>query len=318
MNMFINFLIASVVAGAPLLFGTLGEIITERSGNLNLGVEGMMAMGAVGGFYVGYTTDNVLLALLGSFLFGMFGALIYTVLTVTFKANQNVTGLTLTIFGVGFSEFLIEYFRTTAENPVLKLSPEFTAKVGNVHIPFLSDIPYIGKLFFQYNPIIYLGILLCIICGIYLNHTRLGLNTKAVGESPAAADAAGINVTAVKYINCLLGGGICGLGGAYIALVTCGGVLTTNCINGVGWIAVALVIFAGWNPFTCILGSFVFGAFTILRFYIPDSIPRLPDAIYDMLPFLITAVVLVITSIRQKKEKAQPAGCGINYSREER
>ena len=318
MNTFVNFLHAALLAGTPLMFGTLGEIVTEKAGNLNLGVEGMMSIGAIAGFYVGFTTQNIVLAVLGAFLAGLLSALIYAFLTVTLKANQNVTGLTLTIFGVGFANFFGDFLRESAGIDVLKLSDKITNTVQAIHIPVLSDIPYVGKLFFQYNPFVYFGILLCILMGIYILHTRKGLNLCAVGENPGAADAAGVNVTRVKYFNILLGGGVCGIGGAYISLVLCGGIWVTDSVNGLGWIAVALVIFASCNPFKAILGSFIFGAFNILKFYIPKNIVTIPEAIFDMLPFLVTAIVLIVTSIRKSKENTQPAGCGINYFREER
>ena len=318
MNTFVNFLHAALLAGTPLMFGTLGEIVTEKAGNLNLGVEGMMSIGAIAGFYVGFTTQNIVLAVLGAFLAGLLSALIYAFLTVTLKANQNVTGLTLTIFGVGFANFFGDFLRESAGIDVLKLSDKITNTVQAIHIPVLSDIPYVGKLFFQYNPFVYFGILLCILMGIYILHTRKGLNLCAVGENPGAADAAGVNATRVKYFNILLGGGVCGIGGAYISLVLCGGIWVTDSVNGLGWIAVALVIFASWNPFKAILGSFIFGAFNILKFYIPKNIVTIPEAIFDMLPFLVTAIVLIVTSIRKSKENTQPAGCGINYFREER
>ena len=318
MNTFVNFLHAALLAGTPLMFGTLGEIVTEKAGNLNLGVEGMMSIGAIAGFYVGFTTQNIVLAVLGAFLAGLLSALIYAFLTVTLKANQNVTGLTLTIFGVGFANFFGDFLRESAGIDVLKLSDKITNTVQAIHIPVLSDIPYVGKLFFQYNPFVYFGILLCVLMGGYILHTRKGLNLCAVGENPGAADAAGVNVTRVKYFNILLGGGVCGIGGAYISLVLCGGVWVTDSVSGLGWIAVALVIFASWNPFKAILGSFIFGAFNILKFYIPKNIISIPEAIFDMLPFLVTAIVLIVTSIRKSKENTQPAGCGVNYFREER
>ena len=318
MNTFVNFLHAALLAGTPLMFGTLGEIVTEKAGNLNLGVEGMMSIGAIAGFYVGFTTQNIVLAVLGAFLAGLLSALIYAFLTVTLKANQNVTGLTLTIFGVGFANFFGDFLRESAGIDVLKLSDKITNTVQAIHIPVLSDIPYVGKLFFQYNPFVYFGILLCVLMGVYILHTRKGLNLCAVGENPGAADAAGVNVTRVKYFNILLGGGVCGIGGAYISLVLCGGVWVTDSVSGLGWIAVALVIFASWNPFKAILGSFIFGAFNILKFYIPKNIITIPEPIFDMLPFLVTAIVLIVTSIRKSKENTQPAGCGVNYFREER
>lgn len=318
MNMFINFLIAAVFAGTPLLFGTVGEIISEKSGHLNLGVEGMMAMGACAGFMAGYFSNNFLVALIAAFAAGMLGALIYAILTVTFMADQNVTGLTLTIFGTGLSNFVGEYMLVNTSTSSLKLPEGITAQISNVSIPVLSDIPVFGKLLFQYNPFVYLALAVAIACSIYLNHTKAGLNLRAIGENPAAADAAGIKVAKLKYLNVLLGGGICGIGGAYASMIICGGVWMSNSVNGMGWISVALVIFASWSPTKAIFGSYIFGAFNILKYYFPKTWITIPSAFYDMLPFFITALVLVITSIRKSKENRQPASCGVNYFREER
>jgi len=318
MNMFLNFIIAAVFAGTPLLFGTLGEIMNEKAGHLNLGVEGMMAMGACAGFMAGFMSDSLIIALVSAFAAGMLGALIYAVLTVTFMADQNVTGLTLTIFGIGISNFVGEYMLVNSTSSSLKLPEQITAQISNMNIPGLSTIPVIGPLIFQYNPFVYLGIAVAVICGIYLNHTKMGLNVRAIGENPGAADAAGIKVTKLKYMNVLLGGGICGIGGAYCSIIINGGVWMSNSVNGLGWISVALVIFASWSPTKAIFGSFIFGAFNILKYYFPKTIFTIPNAFYDMLPFVITALVLVITSIRKSKENSQPASCGVNYFREER
>lgn len=318
MNLFLNFIVAAVFAGTPLLFGTLGEILNEKSGHLNLGVEGMMMMGACAGFMAGYASDSLLVALVFAFLAGLLGALIYAVLTVTFMADQNVTGLTLTIFGTGISNFVGEYVIVNSKTTSLKLPEHVTNQLSNLNIPGLSDIPVIGKLLFQYDPFVYLGIITAIILGIYLNKTKAGLNMRAIGENPAAADAAGIKVTKLKYINLLIGGGICGIGGAYCSMIINGGVWMSNSVNGLGWIAVALVIFASWSPTKAIFGSFIFGAFNVLKYYFPKSIITIPNAFYDMLPFIITALVLVVTSIKKSKENSQPAGCGANYYREER
>ena len=296
----------------------MGEILNERSGHLNLGVEGMMALGACGGFMGGYFTNSLPLALLFAFLAGLFGALIYAVLTVTFLANQNVTGLTLSIFGVGLANFFGEYMLTYSDTNTLKLPEKILGQMAAVNIPMLSDLPFIGHLFFQYNPFVYLGILVAILCALYLNRTKTGLNLKAVGENPAAADAVGIKVTKMKYINILIGGGICGIGGAYTSMIINGGVWMSNSVNGMGWIAVALVIFASWSPLRAIFGSFIFGAFNILKYYMPRTWFTVPSAFFDMLPFIITAVVLIMTSIRKSKENSQPASCGVNYFREER
>lgn len=318
MNLFINFIVAAVFAGTPLLFGTLGEILNEKSGHLNLGVEGMMMMGACGGFMAGYMSDSLLVALAAAFLAGLLGALIYAVLTITFMADQNVTGLTLTIFGSGISNFFGEYMLVSSETTSLKLPENITMQLKNLNIAGLSDIPVIGRLLLQYDPFVYLGIATAILCGLYLNRTKAGLNLRAIGENPAAADAAGIKVTKLKYLNVLLGGGICGIGGSYCSLIINGGVWMSNSVNGLGWIAVALVIFASWRPNKAIFGSFIFGAFNVLKYYFPKTIITIPNAVYSMLPFVITALVLVITSIRKSKENSQPASCGVNYYREER
>ena len=198
MDFFTNFFVAAVLAGTPLLFGILGEIINEKSGHLNLGVEGMMSIGACAGFIMGYKTDNLLLALIAAFAAGMLGALIYAVLTVTFMADQNVTGLTLTIFGIGLSNFFGDFFREKSGETSLKLPAGILKSLGKVEIPVLSDIPVLGKLFFNYNIFVYLGIVAAILCGIYLHRTKAGLNIRAVGENPAAADAASCHKTEIS------------------------------------------------------------------------------------------------------------------------
>ncbi|MBO8435155.1 MAG: ABC transporter permease [Tyzzerella sp.] len=318
MDMFLNIFVAAVLAGTPLLFGTVGEIINEKVGHLNLGVEGMMSIGACAGFMVGYMTDNFVLALIASFVAAALSSLIYAVLTVTFMANQNVTGLTLTIFGVGLSNFVGIYMLSKSENGTLKLPANITEQMRDIHIPVLSDLPVVGKLLFSYNPFVYIGIIIAVIVGFYLYRTRIGLNVRAIGENPAAADAGGIKVAKLKYINLLIGGGICGIGGAYCSMIINGGVWINNNVGGLGWIAVALVIFASWKPTHAIGGSFIFGALRVLKYYIPKSVFPFPNAFYDMLPFLITAIVLVIASIRQSKENNIPKSCGVNYFREER
>ncbi len=318
MDIVIKFLVAAVGAGTPLLFGTVGEILTEKTGHLNLGVEGMMSIGACIGFMAGYYSDNFLLAILASAAAGAFGALIYAILTVTFMANQNVTGLTLTIFGIGFANFIGIFVLNKSPEGTLKLPENITAAMRSVSIPGLSGIPVIGPLLFSYSPFVYIGIFIAIGCAWYMNHTKAGLNLKAVGENPGAADAAGIQVTRIKYINIILGGAICGIGGVYCSMIINGGVWISDNVGGLGWIAVALVIFANWQPAYAILGSFVFGALRVLKYYIPQSILPFPIAFYDMLPFLITALVLVISSMRKSGRINLPAALGQNYFREER
>ncbi len=318
MDMLIKFLVAAVGAGTPLLFGTTGEILTEKTGHLNLGVEGMMSIGACIGFMVGYYSDNFVLALCFAALSGAFSALIYAFLTVTLMANQNVTGLTLTIFGIGFANFIGIFVLNKSPEGTLKLPEKITAAMRGIHIQGVSDLPVVGELLFSYSPFVYIGIFIAIVSAYYLNHTKAGLGLKAVGENPGAADAAGIKVTRVKYLNIILGGAICGIGGVYCSMIINGGVWISDNVGGLGWIAVALVIFANWQPSMAILGSFVFGALRVLKYYIPQSIFPFPIAFYDMLPFLMTALVLVISSMRKSSRINLPASLGLNYYREER
>ncbi len=318
MEMFVKFLIAAVLAGTPLLFGTLGEIYSERVGHLNLGVEGMMSIGACAGFMMGYFSDNFVLALMGAFAAAALSALLYAFLTVTLFANQNVTGLTLTIFGVGLSNLIGVYMLGKTVNKTLKLPENITAHMRGGDMFGLADVPWVGELLFSYNPFVYLGIVCAVASGFYLHHTKTGLNVRAIGENPAAADAAGIRVVRMKYVNIVLGGGICGIGGAYCSMIINSGVWISNNVGGLGWIAVALVIFAGWKPVNAIGGSFVFGALRVLKFYVPKSLFSFPNAFYDMLPFLITALVLIISSIRKSKGAQVPANLGLPYFREER
>ena len=312
----LKFIVAAVGAGTPLLFGTVGEIMSEKVGHLNLGVEGMMAIGAVAGFAAGYATGNLAAAMAAAFLAGMLAALIYAVLTVGFMANQNVIGLTLTIFGVGLSNFIGVYMIGKTDSNTWQLPAELIAQMKNVTIPVLSDIPVLGKLLFNYDPFTYVGIVIALLCGWYLFRTKTGLNVQAIGENPSAADAASIQVTKWKYINILLGGGICGIGGMYMSMVTTSGVWVHGCVSGYGWLAVALVIFATWRPFRGMVVALIFGGLTIMRMYV--SIPGLPAQIYDMLPYAATILVLVVTSMRSSREHAQPKSCGLNYFREER
>lgn len=323
----LNFICAAVLASCPLLFGTLGEILTEKSGNLNLGVEGMMFMGAVGGlagsYYYEKAVENpiafvsVLIAIICAFLFAAFGALIYSVLTISFRTNQNVTGLALTIFGTGFGNFMGEAMGTKAGGYVVV--SDVTKNAFNLPLfSRLSEIPVVGKLLFSYNFLVYLGIICAIILGIYINHTARGLNLRAVGESPATADAAGINVKKYKYLATILGGGITGLGGLYIVMNSAngvGGVWVHNCVSGYGWLAVALVIFATWSSSKAILCALIFGALSVMRLYIPLGIP---DQIYDIFPYIATTIVLIVTSMRKRRESQPPQSLGLAYFREGR
>ncbi len=321
---FIKLFTAAVFAGTPLLLGTLGEILTEKSGNLNLGVEGMMYMGAVSGLAGAYFTEiwfngaglpAVIAALIFSFLAGCLGALIYAFLTISMRADQNVTGLTLTIFGTGFAKFFGELMGQKAGGYV-KVAAKTARSFGKMKLGGLSKIPVVGELFFHYNFMVYLALILTLALAFFLNRTRKGLNLQAVGEDPSTADSAGIPVARYRYFATVLGGGICGLGGMYMSMVNQKGIWVPECVSGYGWLAVALVIFSTWNPLRALYCGLIFGGFTILRMYVP--VPGLATQLYDMLPYVATVLVLIATSIRQSKEHRQPAGCGHNYFREDR
>ena len=328
METIINFLYYSIRMGTPLLFGTTGEVVTERSGNMNLGVEGMMAMGAIGGYCAACYSGSLLVGILAACCSAALGALIYAILTVSLQANQNVTGLALTIFGNGVYLFVGRSLAKAGKFPLLSNYPDLAEKVMDKGIPVLRDIPYIGKLLFSYNIFVYVAIVVAIIMWVYVMRTKTGLRLRAVGENPGAADACGVNVNRTRYINIVLGGGITGLGGLYLAFVINGGSWNEFWINGMGWIAVALVIFANWNPMKAIFGSFFFGMFNVLMAWkgnLSATFPRvlgwlqlIPDEFYQLLPFLITALVLVFASVSKKKKSAEPAAVGVNYFREER
>jgi ABC-type uncharacterized transport system permease subunit len=283
------FLAATVVAGTPLLFATLGELITEKAGNLNLGVEGMMLMGAVMGFAVGLWTGNPYLALLGAIGAGAAGAAIYAILTVLLRTNQVVTGLTLTIFGTGFASFVGKSFMGVPAPATVK------SLFGTVEIPVLSKISVIGPMFFQQDIFIYFGYIVTICTSLYLWRTKKGLNLKAVGENAAAADASGINVNLYKYVHIILGGALCGLGGAYMSLVTVP-VWQENVVAGRGWIAVALVIFASWKPSKALIGAFLFGGLNILGYRLQSMGIHISQYIVDMVPYLATILIVIIST----------------------
>jgi simple sugar transport system permease protein len=305
------FLAAAIVSGTPLLFATVGELITEKAGNLNLGVEGMMLMGACIGFLVGLSTGNPLLALAGAALAGGGGALIYAVITVTLRANQIVTGLTLTIFGTGFSRFV-------GQDMVGAVIPvELRTSFAKMNLPLLSDIPFFGPVFFRQDAFVYLGYVVAILAAIYLYRTRTGLNMRAVGENSAAADASGIPISLYKYVHIILGGALCGLGGAYLSLVIVP-IWQVDVVGGRGWIAVALVIFASWNPIKALFAAFLFGGLGILGLRLQSMGVHVSQYLVDMIPYLATILIVIISTMRNRKEGMPPAGLGSAYFREER
>ncbi|HNX23859.1 MAG TPA: ABC transporter permease [Spirochaetota bacterium] len=307
----ISFFAAAVVAGTPLLYAILGELITEKSGQLNLGVEGMMLMGAVIGFKMAISSGNPYLALLGAMAAGGFGALIFAVLTVTLRANQVVSGLTLTIFGTGFASFMGQGLMGETVPPDIKLF------FADFKVPLLGDIPFLGQIFFNQGMLVYTGYILTIIAGVYIYRTQIGLNLRAVGENTAAADAAGINVSLYKYIHVIIGGVLCGLAGAYLSLVYIPS-WQENVTAGRGWIAVALVIFCKWNPYRVMMGAFLFGGLDIIGFRIQKFDFHISQYIIDLLPYVVTIIILILVSVRKSHSGSAPASLGESYFREER
>lgn len=297
--------------GTHILFATVGGIICERVGNMNLGIEGMMLMGAAVGFSTACATENPLLAVLAAGAAGMIGALIYAVITVSFRGNQVVTGLVLTIFGTGIAGFI---GKSVSGNIIPQSVSEAFAPY---EIPVLSDIPIIGKALFDQSFYVQLAIIIAVLAYFYMKKTKWGLNMRAVGENPAAADASGINVTLYKYVHILAGGFLCGMGGAYLSVVF----LTTwqdNVTAGAGWIAVALIIFSTWNPLKAILAAYLFGMLKGLNFKMQGWGIQIPSQFLEMLPYVATVVVLIFITLRKKKEHQPPKSLGNPYFREER
>ena len=325
--MIITFIQRAVVQGIPLLFGSTGEIITEKSGNLNLGIPGIMYIcgisGVIGAFVYeqSVTTVNpflaVLIPLISSMLGSLLMGLLYCFLTVTLRANQNVTGLALTTFGVGFGNFfggsLIKI--TGSELPSIALSA--TSLCFKKTLPFADKLGWFGDIFLSYSFLAYVAIIVSLFAAYFFKHTRKGLQLRAVGENPATADAAGINVERYKYSATCIGSVIAGLGGLYYVMDYACGVWSNNGFGDRGWLAIALVIFAVWKPDLSILGSILFGGLFVLYNYIPNLTFEQQEII-KMMPYVVTLIVLIIVSLRKKRENQPPASLGLSYFREER
>ncbi len=326
----VSFIPRAVVQSIPLLYGSTGEILTEKSGNLNLGIPGVMYVGGICGvigafFYeqsVSAEQMSALLAIgipmLSSLLGSLIMGLIYCLLTVTLRANQNVTGLALTTFGVGVGNFfggsLIKL--TNSEVPSIALSA--TSAYFSKSLPWAETTGWFGKVFLSYGFLAYLAIIIALLSSYFLKHTRTGLHLRAVGESAATADAAGINVTKYKYYATCAGSMIAGLGGLYYVMDYACGVWSNNAFGDRGWLAIALVIFTIWRPNVSVLASILFGGFYILYLYIPTGTNLSVKELYKMLPYVVTLVVLIVVSLRKKREDQPPASLGLAYFREER
>ncbi len=327
MSQLVSLFQAAIVFGTVILYGAMGEILTQKSGNLNLGVPGIMYLGGIAGLAASffYELNNpdpnpavcLLLSFGAAFLASMLGGLLFSFLTITLRANQNVTGLTLTIFGGGIANFFGGSLNTMAGG-VGQISVAATSSAYRASIPALSNLGTVGRLFFSYGFMAYLAIVLAVAMTWFLGRTRTGLNLRAVGENPATADAAGINVTRYQYLATCLGAGISGLGGLYYTMDYIKGTWANDgTIEALGWLAVALVIFSTWKPLQAIWGSYLFGCLTWLYFYIP-GLTRSSQELFKMIPYLVTIVVLILISMRKKRENQPPAHLGLPYFREER
>lgn len=317
------FFVSAISIATVLLYGCVGEIITEKAGHLNLGIPGIMCMGTAGGclgvsIYMGALSSPdsaswillVLISLLFSVVFAAALGGVYAVLTVTLRCNQNITGLAITVFGAGATNFIMSFVDRTHFDPAGKLisSP----------LPFADDLGAFGDIVFGHGVFVYIAIAAAVVCAIILNKTRVGLHLRAVGESPATADAAGINVILYKYVAILAGSAIAGLGGFYYIMdYIKGSWENAATIEAFGWLAIALVIFVLWKPHVGIFGAVLFGACYIVAFVIPNINPTQREII-KMLPYVVTIVVLVLTSIRKKRENQPPASLGLPYFREDR
>lgn len=325
------FIPRAIVQGIPLLFGSTGEIITEKSGNLNLGIPGVMYVGAISGVIGSFLYEHaagseningalailipLLCCLIGSLLMG----LLYCFLTVTLRANQNVTGLAMTTFGVGFGNFFGGSLIKLVDTDIPSIALSATSSYFSKTLPFAESLGWFGKLFLSYGFLAYLAVIVAIAASYILNHTRTGLHLRAVGENPSTADAVGINVTRYKYAATCIGCMIAGLGGLYYVMDYACGVWSNDAFGDRGWLAIALVIFTIWKPNVSIFASFLFGGLYILYLYLPTGMEHMEyQELYKMIPYVVTLIVLVITSIRSKRESQPPASLGLAYFREER
>jgi general nucleoside transport system permease protein len=307
-------LASAVTYGTPLLYAALGELITERAGVLNLGVEGMMLVGAVMGFWAVQRTGSLLLAVVVAAIAGASMALIHAFLVITLRANQIVSGLALVIFAgaAGLSSYIGNDLNLADQPARNQFDPLFPKSWQTLDV--------VGPILFKQSALVYASWVLVVLVGLYLNRTRLGLNVRAVGEAPEAADAMGINVTVYRYAHTLLGGAFAGVGGACVTLW-----ITPQWVDGItagaGWIAIALVIFAFWRPALCLIGAYLFGAFSGIpyAFQARGILRGIPPELFQALPYVMTIVVLVlVSSAGARRRLGAPAALGTPYVREER
>ena len=331
---FINLLISlfprAVMQGIPILYGATGEIMTEKSGNLNLGIPGIMYIGGISGVIGAFLYENavgagnqlngflaIFIPLICTVIGSLLAGLLYCFLTVTLRANQNVTGLALTTFGVGFGNFFGASLIKLVNSDVPSVALSRTSAFFSTKLPFAKDLGVFGKLFLSYGFLAYFAIIVAVICGFFLNRTRGGLHLRAVGENPATADAAGISVTKSKYLATCIGSVIAGLGGLYYVMDYANGVWSNGGFGDRGWLAIALVIFAIWRPNLGIFASIIFGGLYIVYLFIPGLSLKAQE-LFKMLPYVVTIVVLIVVSARKKKENQPPEAIGLYYFRADR
>ncbi len=295
--MFEAVVITIATAATPLLIAAMGELVVERSGVLNLGVEGMMIMGAVSGFAVAQTTGSPWLGVFAAIVVGAAFSLLFAFLTLTLVTNQVATGLALTLLGLGLSGMIGEAFIGLPG-----------VKMGTLYIPYLTDLPYVGRLLFGQDPIFYLSILLTAGVAYFLFYTKAGLTLRAVGDNHASAHALGIKVIAIRYLAVMFGGACAGLAGGFLALV-----YVPQWVEGMsagrGWIALALVVFASWRPWRVLAGAYLFGAVSIGQLHAQALGWPIPSQLLSALPYLATIVVLVLISRNRRLTMVNTPAC---------
>ena len=324
----VTFIPRAVMQGMPLLFGCTGETISEKAGSLNLGIPGVMYVGGICGVIGSFLYEQnclgalnpflaifipMMACILGSLLMGI----LFSVLTVTLRANQNVVGLAMTTFGVGFGNFFGGSLMKLTGSTVPSIALSRTSAFFSKRLPFADDLGWFGKIFFSYGFLTYLAIAIAIATAFVLSRTRTGLHLRAVGENPATADAAGINVNRYKYCAICIGCMIAGLGGLFYVMDYASGVWSNDAFGDRGWLAIALVIFTLWKPNIAIFGSILFGGLYILNLFIPGAGMAVKE-LYKMLPYVVTIIVLVFTSVRKRREDQPPESLGLPYFREDR
>jgi simple sugar transport system permease protein len=302
-------------AGTSLIFATVGEIFTERAGVLNLGLEGMMIMGAVCGFAAAYHTDNAYVGVAAAFGVGAAMAFVHAVASITLRTDQVVTGLALTIGGTGLASFLGQKIGPGGGPLVGLTGPRFV----ELAVPGASSLPVVGEAFFNKDLLVYSMYVLVPLAWWFLFKTRPGLHLRAVGESPQTTDALGVNVFKLRYLYTTVGGGLAGLGGAHLSLAYTPG-WTENLTGGRGWIAIALVIFATWNPARAVIGALLFGGVNAIQFRLQAEGTTISANLLNMTPYILTVVVLALVTYLEafRKRVGAPAALGLPYNREER